>query len=62
MFHICRALDIEEGRAVSKSPHYKIWLFSFYFPARSFCRYQQNSAVRLLVVSRQRSKYFNNEY
>jgi hypothetical protein len=30
---------IEEGRAASKSS-LKIWLFSFYFPASSFCRYQ----------------------
>ncbi len=48
---IVNCCPIEEGRAASKSPHYKIWLFSFYFPARSFCRYHQHSAVRLLVVS-----------
>jgi hypothetical protein len=31
--------DKEEGRAASKSPHLKIWLFSLYFPVSIFCRY-----------------------
>ncbi len=30
---------IEEGRAASKKSSLKIWLFSFHFPARSFCRH-----------------------
>ncbi len=40
---------MEEGRAASKSPSLNIWLYSFYFPARSFCRhYSKFSCWKLL--------------
>ncbi len=40
---------IEEGRAASKSIYsLKIWLFSCYFPARSFCRYNSKLSAGIL--------------
>ncbi len=45
---------IEEGRAASKKSPLNIWLFSFYFPAWSFCRY--HFKIQLLETSTQKNR------